>query len=104
MEMKRFITTAAILAAMTLPVLAEGDDSSAKAGDAKNSSIKSDTSKNAEQPGGTMGRRATTGSSAVAPQQQEQLKSTSGSDNADAKGGNTGGAGGGSGSSGSSGK
>ena len=96
--MKRIVTTAAIIVALTLPAFAEGDDASAKAGDAKNSSIKSDTNKNAEQPGGTtMGRRATTGSSAVAPQQQEQLKSTSGADNAGSKGGDSGSSAGGSG-------
>jgi len=98
--MKRIVTTAAIVVALTLPAFAEGDDSSAKAGDAKNSSIKSDTSKNAEQPGGTMGRRATTGSSTVSPQQQEQLKSTSGADGSSKGGDSSGGAGGGPGGSG----
>ena len=97
--MKRFLTTAAIIAAMTLPAFAEGDDSSAKAGDAKNSTVKSDTNMNAEQPGGTMGRtRATTGSSNVpASAQQKELeksKNTSGADGSSGSSGSSGGSGG----------
>jgi|SRR4051812_18898256 hypothetical protein len=102
--MKRIVTTAAIVVALALPAFAEGDDSSAKAGDAKNSSVKSDTSKNAEQPGGTMGRRATTGSSTVAPQQQEQLKSTTGADSGTSGGKGEGGSSGSGGGPGGSGK
>ena len=98
--MKRIVTTAAIVVALALPAFAEGDDSSAKAGDAK-STVKSDTNMNAEQPGGTMGRtRATTGSSTVSPQQQEQLKSTSGADGGSKGGDSSGGAGGGPGGAG----
>jgi hypothetical protein len=101
--MKRFVTTAVIMAALTLPALAEGDDSSAKAGDAKGT-VKSDTNMNAEQPGGTMGRtRATTGS-AVSPQQQEQLKSTTGSDSGVSGGKGEGGGSGSGGGPGGSGK
>jgi hypothetical protein len=96
--MKRIVTTAAIVVALALPAFAEGDDSSAKAGDAK-STVKSDTNMNAEQPGGTMGRtRATTGSSTVpASAQQKELeksKNTSGADGSSGSGGSSGGPGG----------
>lgn len=104
--MKKVLTTAAILAAMTLPVLAEGDDPSTAAGEPKGS-VKATTDMKQDQPGsGAMGqgalRRSTTGAGSSANQLNKEENSSPA--NPGQKTGVSGGAdGGGSGGSGGSG-
>jgi uncharacterized membrane protein YgcG len=105
--MKTFMTTAVIVAALTLPAFAEGDDPSTKAGEAKGNVKATTDMKQDAGPAatgqGTM-RPMTTGTGSAAGSANtnkltpvESDKSTSG---ADGGGGGSGGGGGGGGSGG----
>lgn len=103
--MKKFLTTAAIVAAMTLPAFAEGDDSSTAAGEGKGT-VKATTDMKQNSGSGAMGqgaviRRSTTGS---ATDNQLNKEETSSPANPGQKTGVSGGSdGGGSGSGGDAG-
>ena len=101
--MKTFITTAAVLAVLSVPAFAEGDDASTKAGEAKGN-LKASTEQKQEPVGsnamgqGASTTRATTGAA------RSTAEETSSPANPGNKTGVTGGNdGGGSGSSGGSG-
>jgi hypothetical protein len=101
--MKTFMTTAVILAALTLPVFAEGDDPSAKQGDAYGTVNAPDEKRAPEVRPGAMEQggmnRATTGAGSATTNKltpDEAQKSTTGADGGSG-GGSGGGGGGGSG-------
>lgn len=119
--MKKFMTAAAIVAAMTLPALAEGADPSTKAGEGKGS-VKATTDMKQDAGSSAMGqgaviRRSTTGSasdnqlnkqensSPANPGQKTGVPSGGDGSSGGAAGGDggSGGSGGGSGGSGGSG-
>ncbi len=88
--MKTFLTTAAVVAALTMPAFAEGDDASTKAGSAKDS-VKASTTQNtpgSEAMGqGAMGQQrkllpgaATTGAASEPSSGKDDEKNTSGAD------------------------
>jgi hypothetical protein len=104
--MKTFVTTAAILAALTLPAFAEGDDSSAKQGDAYGTVTAPDENRAPEVRPGATGEgsmsRSTTGAGSATTNRMtpdESQKSTSGADS-----GSSGGSGGGGGMGGGGGE
>jgi len=102
--MKKFMTTAVIVAAMTLPAFAEGDDASTKAGEGKGT-VKATTEMKKDAGPAAMGQgavitRSTTGS--ASDNEKNKIENSSPA-NPGQKTDVSGGSGGGSGGSGGSG-
>jgi hypothetical protein len=101
--MKTFMTTAAIVAALSFPAFAEGDDPSAKAGDARGTVTAPEADRTGASPSAGQGSmsRSTTGAGSATTNKltpDEAQKSTTGADSGSS--GASGGAGGGSGGAG----